>query len=37
MSGHAGILKVSIIVDVVDDEAVFFGMAVASDFSEHLG
>lgn len=36
MSGHAGIFKVPIIVDVIDDEALFFGMTVASDLSEHF-
>jgi hypothetical protein len=36
VSGHAGILKVPIVVDVIDDEALFFGMTVASDLSEHF-
>jgi hypothetical protein len=36
MSGHAGILKVSIIVDVINDETLFFGMAIASNFSKHF-
>jgi hypothetical protein len=36
MSGHTGILKVSIIVDVINDKALFFGMAIASNFSEHF-
>lgn len=37
MSGHAGVLEVSVVVDVVNDETVLFGMPVASDFSEHFG
>lgn len=36
MSGHASILKVSVVIDVIDDKALFFGMSVSPDFSEHF-
>lgn len=36
MSGHASILKVSVVIDVIDDKALFFGMPVSPDFPEHL-
>jgi len=33
MSGHTTILKISVIIDIVNNKALFFGMTVSSDFS----
>ena len=36
MSGHAGIFEVSVVVNVVNDKTLLFGVAVTSNFPEHF-
>jgi hypothetical protein len=37
MSGHAFILEISVVINVVNDKTFLFSMAVSSNFSEHFG